>query len=504
MNISSLLARNAFKYPAKEALVCGVRRQNWQQLYQRVERLAGAMARSGVQKGDKVALLMENCDQFVEIHFATARLGAVGVPLNYRLVGGELAFILNSSESKMLFYGSAYRETVEAVKKDLPLLKIYQEVAPDGGIYDEFLASGEAPPAVEVRGDDPNLILYTSGTTGRPKGAVLTHDNSIWNAMNMVVEARFNHEDRCIVAPPLYHSAALNCWLLPHIFMGAAVVVETSFNPPALAQKLVDERITSLFLVPAMYSFLLQVPGVDKLDLSSVRLAATGASIMPVELKKKLREILPNAGVIDVYGLTESGPGVTILKSEDAFRKQGSVGKALITLEVRLVDEQGRDVSTGEIGEIIVRGPTVMKEYYNLPGDTAGTLRDGWLCTGDLARSDDEGFLYIVDRKKDMVNSGGENVYPAEVEAVLYQHPKILEVAVIGIPDPKWGETVCAVVVPRPGEELTEAEVIEFTVGHLAGYKKPRKVVFTSALPRNPSGKVLKTVLRSEQTPRSN
>jgi acyl-CoA synthetase (AMP-forming)/AMP-acid ligase II len=189
------------------------------------------------------------------------------------------------------------------------------------------------------------------------------------------------------------------------------------------------------------------------------------------------------------------------LKPEDAFRKQGSVGKALITLEVRLVDEQGRDVAAGEIGEIIVRGPTVMKEYYNLPGDTAGTLRDGWLHTGDLARSDEEDFLYIVDRKKDMVNSGGENVYPAEVEAVLHQHPKILEVAVIGIPDPQWGETVCAVVVPRPGEELTEAEVIEFTMGRLAGYKKPRKVVFTGALPRNPSGKVLKTVLRSEQAP---
>lgn len=498
MNIFTLLSRNASKYPAKEALVCGGRRQNWQQLYNRVELLAGAMARNGIKKGDKVAILLENCDQFVEIHFATARLRAVGVPLNYRLVGDELAFILNNSESNMLFYGSNYRQTVEAVRKDLPLLKFYQEVAPDGGEYDEFLASGEVLPSIEVRGDDPNLILYTSGTTGRPKGAVLTHDNSIWNAVNMVVEGGFRHEDRCIVVPPLYHSAAINCWLLPHVFMGSFILVETSFNPALLAQKLVEEKITNLFLVPAMYNFLLQVPGVGKFDFSPIRLAATGASIMPVELKQRVKQFFPNAGIIDCYGLTEAGPGVTLLKAEDAFRKQGSVGKPLISMEARLVDNQGCDVPTGEIGEIMVRGPAVMKEYYNLPEATAEALRDGWLFTGDLAHSDNEGYLYIVDRKKDMVNTGGENVYPAEVEAVLHQHPKVLEAAVIGLPDPKWGETVCAVVAPRPGEELTEEEVIAFTVGKLAGYKKPRRVVFTSALPRNPSGKVLKTVLRKE------
>ncbi len=498
MNIYSLLARNASKFPAEEALVFRDERQTWEQLGKRVDKLAAAMARLGVRKGDRVAILLENCAQFVEIHFAAARLGAIGVPLNYRLVGDELAFILNNSETKMLFYGSKYLEVLGAVKKDLPLLKFYLEVSPDGGQYEEFLLSGDQPPEVGVQGEDPNVILYTSGTTGRPKGAVLTHDNSLWNALNMVIDARFEQTDRGIVIPPLYHSAALNCWMLPHVLVGAGLVIENSFDPRKLPQRLLEEKVTNIFLVPAMYSFLLQVPGLDNYDFSAIRIAGTGASIMPVELKQRVRKLFPEAGIIDVYGLTEAGPGVTILKPQDAFRKEGSVGKALTALEVRLVNGQGLDVPMGDVGEIIVRGPTVMRGYYNLPEATADALRNGWLYTGDLARQDEEGYLYVVDRKKDMVISGGENVYPAEVEAVLHRHPKILEAAVFGIPNAKWGESVWAVVVPKPGEQLTEDEVIQFTTGKLAGYKKPRRVEFAEALPRNPSGKVLKTVLRSK------
>ena len=219
---------------------------------------------------------------------------------------------------------------------------------------------------------------------------------------------------------------------------------------------------------------------------------------MPVELKQKVHKLFPNAEIIDVYGLTEAGPGVTILKAKDAFRKEGSVGQALSTLEVRVVDTNGKEVGSGEVGEIIVRGPTIMKEYYQLPEATATALREGWLYTGDLARMDEEGFLYVVDRKKDMIISGGENIYPAEVEAVLYQHAKILDAAVIGYPDAQWGESICAIIVVRPSETLTPEEVVEFTKGKFAGYKKPRQVVFVEALPRNPSGKVLKTVLHQE------
>jgi len=489
-----LLARNAAKFPAREALVCGGRRQTWERLHRRVLRLAGALAGRGVHKGDRVALFLENCDQFVEIYLALARLGAVGVPVNFRLTGPELAFCLQNSGSRVLFHGGRLRETVAAVRGDLPLVELYVEVGPDGGPYEEFLAGGDEPPPVTVREDDPNLILYTSGTTGRPKGAVLSHANSLWNALNMVIECGFRHEDRYIVVPPLYHSAALNCWLLAHVFLGATAVVETAFQPATLPRRLVEERITSLFLVPAMYNALLTQTG--GCDLSGVRIAATGASVMPVGLKEKVQGLFPAAGLIDVYGLTEAGPGVTILKPADALRKAGSVGRPLVTLEVRLVDDSGRDVPAGEVGEIIVRGPTVMQGYHGLPEASAQALRDGWLYTGDLARSDEEGYLYLVDRKKDMVNSGGENVYPAEVEAVLLQHPGILEAAVIGVPDSRWGEAVCAVVVPRPGVELGEAEITAFAADRLAGFKKPRRVVFTGALPRNPSGKVLKTVLR--------
>ncbi|HUW64137.1 MAG TPA: long-chain fatty acid--CoA ligase [Spirochaetia bacterium] len=498
MTVFDLLARNAAKFPDQEALCCEGRRQTWQLLHGRALRLAGALAGRGIRKGDKVAIFLENCDQFVEIYFALAGLGAVGVPLNYRLTGNELSSILQNSESQALFYGARYRDTVQAVRSDLPLLGLCIEVGPSGGPYEEFLAGGKGSPAVTVREDDPNLILYTSGTTGRPKGAVLSHANSIWNALNMVVECGFRHEDRCIIVPPLYHSAALNCWFLAHAFMGAASVVETSFQPAALLRRLTEETITNLFLVPAMYNFLLQQASTTEYDFSGVRIIATGASVMPVALKEGVRRLFPSAGIIDVYGLTEAGPGVTILKPADAFRKAGSVGKALVTVEVRLVDGSGRDVPCGGVGEIIVRGPTVMQEYYNLPEATRDALKDGWLYSGDLARTDEEGFLYLVDRKKDMVNSGGENVYPAEIEAVLAAHPGIMEVAVIGVPDPRWGEAVCAVVVPRSGESLTVAGVLEFTTGKLAGFKKPRRVVFTDVLPRNPSGKVLKTVLREK------
>ena len=498
MDIFSLLARNANKFPEQEALVCGERRRSWSQLYQRVEALAGAMSYRGIEKGDKVALLLDNSDYFIEIHFAVARLGAIGVPLNYRLAGDELAYILNNSDSKMLFYGSTFEKAVEDIRTRIPKIESSIQVGNEGALYDQMLAEGRISPPVLVEGTDPNLVLYTSGTTGRPKGAVLTHDNSIWNALNMVIDARIEHEDRGIVIPPLYHSAAINCWMLPHVFVGAALVIENTFNPVELPKRLVEECITSMFLVPAMYNFLLQVPGIETYDLDFIRLLGSGASIMPVELKQKVHKLFPNAEIIDVYGLTEAGPGVTILKAKDAFRKEGSVGQALSTLEVRVVDTNGKEVGSGEVGEIIVRGPTIMKEYYQLPEATATALREGWLYTGDLARMDEEGFLYVVDRKKDMIISGGENIYPAEVEAVLYQHAKILDAAVIGYPDAQWGESICAIIVVRPGETLTPEEVVEFTKGKFAGYKKPRQVVFVEALPRNPSGKVLKTVLRQK------
>jgi len=344
--------------------------------------------------------------------------------------------------------------------------------------------------------------MYTAGTTGRPKGAVLTHKNQImmWTLASLEVSREPDIGDmsdwRACAAPPVFHIASFGICLAYLLFGSTVILPAQVFNPVEIMQLLEREKCDAVLLIPAMANFLLQMPDLGKYDTSSLKAWFSGAAVLPIELRKRIMEVFPQVKIVDCFGQTESSGIVSMLRPSDAERKEASVGRGLAFVEIRVVDDQDRDVPVGEVGEGVYRGPNIMKEYYNNPEATAVAFRNGWFHSGDLVRRDEEGFIYVVDRKKDMIVSGGENIYPAEVEEVLYKHPKILEAAVIGVQDEQWGENVKAIVVIKPGETLTEEEVIEFCKGHLASYKKPKSVDFIDALPRNPAMKVLKTVLR--------
>jgi len=497
--IGEMLARQSRKNPSSIAFVEGDLRLTYKEINRRVNKLAGALAQRGVERGDRVALLMFNCMPMVECYFALAKLGAVAVPLNFRLVGGEAAYILNHSGSRILIYDGFFQRMIEGIREQIPEVRdlVTLDAAPeqDALSYGDLLQSGsEEEPVIPVFDDDPAFIMYTSGTTGRPKGAVLTHKNMMMCCINGLIEMKLSASDVYLCVPPIFHAAALFA-LLMLTFLGSRSVLVKLFDPAAIAEAVAREGATLLFLVPAMWGMVLQVPGMSE-KMAGLRLGITGAAIMPLPLKEALLKALPGIGLVDALGQTEMSPVTTVLKPEDFLKKPQSVGRPVLNVEIRVVADDGNDVAAGEVGEILYRGPTMMKEYYRDTAATSEAIVGGWFHSGDLVRLDDEGYVYVVDRKKDMVISGGENVYPAEVEEVLYRHQKVLEAAVIGVPDEKWGERVHAVVVPKSGEALTHEEIIEWCAGHLAGYKKPRSVGFTDQLPRNAAGKVLKTKLR--------
>jgi fatty-acyl-CoA synthase len=368
--------------------------------------------------------------------------------------------------------------------------------------YEDLLAQGSgASPDITVYDDDDAFIMYTSGTTGKPKGAVLTHKNQLMNAVNCLFEMSselhlLDHERGQFVAP-LFHEAALALALVA-FYINATLHILRFFEPEKIMRQIEEEKITITFMPPVMSTFLLNSVDVAAYDTSSLRLMISGAAILPTETRRQLNKAFPNVKLFDVFGQTELSPVTTMLKPSQAEGRSASVGKPVINMEVRVVDDKDNDVAPGEVGEIAYRGPTVMKEYYKNPEATAETLRGGWFHSGDMVRVDDEGFVYVVDRKKDVIISGGENVYPAEVEDILYQHPKVLECAVIGVFDEVWGEAVMAVVVPKPGEDLTPAEIKDWCAANLAGYKKPKHIEFAEALPRNAAMKVVKGELRKQ------
>ncbi|MDP2950105.1 MAG: AMP-binding protein, partial [Chloroflexota bacterium] len=448
-------------------------------------------------------------NEYLEAYFALAKIGAIAVPLNFRLHADEISYIVNNADASAFILGAPFIDTIRGIQKDLPLIRQYVSVT-DAPVeemlhYETLLAEGSPDePAVLVEEDDPAFIMYTAGTTGRPKGAVLTHKNQVTMWLLAVLEVASEPgigdlaEFRVCAAPPLFHLASFG-YSQAHLLRCATVILPTQlFNPVEILQLIEREKIDSVLLIPAMANFLLQVPDIDKYDTSSLKVWLSGAAILPTETRRRIGQAFPTVKIFDAFGQTESSAVVSMLRPSDAQRKVASVGRALPFIEIRVVDAQDRDVPVGEVGEAIYRGPTIMKEYYNNPQATAAALRGGWLHSGDLVRRDEEGFLYVVDRKTDMIVSGGENIYPAEVEEVLYRHPHILEAAVIGVHDEQWGESVKAIVVPKPGQTLTEEEVIEFCKQHLASYKKPKSVDFIDALPRNPAMKVLKTVLREK------
>ncbi|MGC8810126.1 MAG: class I adenylate-forming enzyme family protein [bacterium] len=504
MNVGKILTLVANKFPARTAIIFEEKRFTYREFNARVNRLAQALLRMGLRKGQKVAVLLFNSNEFVEAYFATAKIGGVFTPINFRLAQEEMRFILNHSDARFFIFGEEFLDAVKKSKSHLPKVEFFILVGGKkvkGFFHFETLLekAKKDEPSAKVFEKDVCQLMYTSGTTGKPKGVLITHGNVLWNLINGILGREEKEGEISLVIGPLYHTAALNNHFTIRVAMAGTSILIKNFEPRKIMEIIQKEKVNVISGAPAMYHHLLSLADWEKYNTSSITKCTTGASALPEETKKRLMKMFPHLdGIYDVYGCTEAAPNITTLNAKDSLRKKECVGKPLPFLEVRIVDDQEKEVPIGEVGELVCRGPNVMKGYYKDRQATREALKGGWLHTGDLARQDEEGFIYIVDRKKDMIVSGGENIYPREIEEVLYHHPKIQEAAVIGIPDPFWGESVKAFVVLKKGEIMREEEVIAYCKEHLASYKKPKWVEFVDALPRNPSGKVLKKLLRGQ------
>lgn len=494
--LGSWIARRARMVPDATALIFEGRRHSYAELNVRITRLAHALRGLGVRRGDRVAYLGTNHPAFLEALFATGAIGAVFVPLNTRLAVPELSFIVRDSESRVLVYARELEHTVSGVAREVEVaaLVVVESDGSFGFRGTDFVAGAPASPIDEaVSPNETALVMYTSGTTGKPKGAMLSHANITWNAVNVMIDVDISSDEVSLVSAPLFHTAALNMLCLPTLLKGGTAVLVPAFDPNRAFDLIEAHGITWMFGVPAMFQAMTQSPRWSNADLSSVRILMCGGAPVPEPLIHTYEE----RGLVFLqgYGMTETAPGALFLSSRMAS-KVGSAGKASFFTDVRLVRPDFSDASVGEPGEIVVSGPNVMQGYWKQPDATANSMVDGWFRSGDVGLMDEEGFFYVRDRIKDMIISGGENVYPAEVESVLYQHPAVAECAVIGVPDERWGEVGRAVVVVRGGETPPE-DLIAFCEGKLAKYKIPKSVTAIDALPRTGSGKVDKVKLRA-------
>jgi acyl-CoA synthetase (AMP-forming)/AMP-acid ligase II len=440
-------------------------------------------------------MLMYNRIEFVEAFVGIQRLGACAVPVNFRLAAEEVAYVVADSRACGLLVDGALADVAPAAGG----FRLVLDGAGDGESYEEALAAaGEEPPEVAVDDEQLAFLMYTSGTTGRPKGAMLSHQNLVVNTMNWLYEVGARADDVWLSGLPLFHIGGLN-GLLPFMQLGATAVIEpsTGFDPQRSLERLAANDVSICFFVPTQWQEICRRAGEVELDVERLRVAMWGASPAPLPTLELMDSTFPSVMIVSAFGQTEMSSNTAFLKGEDSVRKMGSVGRPAINVEARIVDEEGADVVPGEVGEIVYRGPTVMRGYFGRDEATAEAFAGGWFHSGDLVREDREGFLYVVDRLKDMLISGGENVYPAEVERTLMEHEAVAEVAVIGVPHERWVETPLAVVVlARDAAGTAEEELIEYCRSRLAGYKKPSRVVFVAELPRNASGKVLKRTLR--------
>ena len=500
VGLGTMIARRAELTPNRRALTFEGATLTYGQFVDRIDRLAAGLASGGIGRHDRVGFLGLNHPAFFETMFAAARLGATFVPLNFRLTGPELSFIVNDAGCHTLVVDDMHRAVIDGVRAELPCERyLGSESAGDGWESSEDLIQANEPdidaPAVDI--DDIAVIMYTSGTTGRPKGAMLTHGNLTWNNINAMMAIDLGSDEVSLVVAPLFHIGGLNVTTIISWQKGGEIVLHKTFDPGAALEAIETYGVTNMFGVPAMFLFMSQHPSFDEADLTSARVFVVGGAPVPEPLTKLyLGRGIPFA---QGYGLTETAPMASFLLPEYALEKVGSAGFAPVYTDLEVLDESGSAVPPGERGEICVRGPNVMKGYWNRPEATAEAIdENGWFHSGDLGYLDDDGFLFVVDRLKDMVISGGENVYPAEVESVIYEHPKVAEVAVIGLPDDRWGEAVTVVVAPAPGEEITLAEVRDFSQDKLAKFKLPIRLHTVEALPRNPAGKVLKFELRDQ------
>jgi len=497
-NIGGFLSKRAALSPGKEALVLGETRLTFKQMNQRANRLANAIGRLGVGYGDRVAMLSLNEPEFFDLYFGLGKIGAVMVPLNHRLAGPEIQYIVNDCQAKVLVFGEDFAPVVESIKGEIPCehLVALSDTAPDyARAYRDLTGEAEETEPEIVAGEEDTLtILYTSGTTGKPKGAELTHNG--YFGTSVTLRATFGEIGENLLMPlPLFHIGAL-APVPMCVHFGMKMVIQRAFDPKNFLELLGREQITWFGSVPQILMFLRQIPDFEKYSWDSVKMALVYAAPVPVTLIKEYAA--SGIEVRQLYGMTECTGPATVIDGENAIKKAGSCGPPFFHNEIMLVDLEGKPVGPNEMGEVLVAGSNLMKGYWNKPEATAETLKNGWLYSGDMGQMDEDGFLYIMDRKKDMIISGGENIYPAEIEDLLLSHPDITDAAVIGTPDEKWGEAIKAIAVLKEGGSLTEAELIEWCQGKIAKFKIPKQVVFTDQIARTPTGKILKRVLRDQ------
>jgi fatty-acyl-CoA synthase len=505
--LGDLLRRTAARTPHKTALIYRSFEQTYAELDRTVDRTAHALADRGVGAGERIALLSHNNHIYAIVTLALARLGAISVPINFMLNASEVAFILEHSGAVGLLVEDALlpvaEQALQAIDRELKLRAAIPDASADLPTDWEDCSAwlchaDDSPVAVNVADDQPIQIMYTSGTESRPKGAALSSGGLIAQYVSCIVDGEMSADDVLVHSLPLYHCAQQHCFLMPGLYLGATNIILAGPQPAALFSAIERHRVNSMFAPPTVWISLLRHPELDPARLASLRKAYYGASIMPEEIVKELTERFPRLRLFNFYGQTELSPMVTVLKPEDQLRKLGSAGRPAINVETRVVDDNDQPVPAGVVGEIVHRSPHAMLGYWQAPEQTAAAFRNGWFHSGDLGVMDEEGYLRVVDRKKDMIKSGGENVASREVEDVLYAHPAVAEVAVFGLPDPVWIEAVTAVIVLRPSAAADADALIKFCRARLSGYKTPKRIHFAERLPKNASGKILKRELRRQ------
>jgi len=501
------LRQNAVKFPDKTAIVCGDSRLSHSELNSRANRLANALIGMGLRKGDNVAIVADTCLEYIELYFAMAKAGIVIVPVNIALSHDELLHIIGDCGAKVMVFGENYLDFLNTLPADLKAGKEYVVIGKVPGFrsYEELISQYPADePEADLTEKDALGIWYTSGTTGMPKGVILSHENVVADAANTILSCYpLNRNDVNLCIMPLFHYSSM--WLIKcHFYIGSTVVLVGGFDPKLVLETIERERASTTYLTPVTIASLVNSPEVQKYDLSSMRIVLYGGAPLTEAVESRFKQVFGDI-LMPVYGGTEQGSvlGVPLLDGPlEEVRRRGSVGREVVNVDVRLVNEGGEDCAVGEVGEMLVRGDNMTRGYWNMPEATAKALEGGYLHTGDLARKDEEGYYYIVDRKAFTITSGGKQVYSPEVENVLALYPSVAEVVVVGVPDAELGEAVLAVVVLRDGEKATDKELIQWCAEKLEAYQVPKSVDIVDSLPKSPNGKVLKTALRNRYSKR--
>ncbi|MFQ5455504.1 MAG: class I adenylate-forming enzyme family protein [Nitrospirota bacterium] len=500
MTIRELIEKKGEEDPEKTFLFFKDIKKTYKEIDEITNRVGNRLLNLGIKKGENISVLLPNCPEFIYFFFGIMKAGSVAVPINFNLKDEEVAYILDNSETVALVTCSQFMEMISRIRPRLSDLKhiitIDNREPKDTISLDSILDSSPAPLSVPLIDGDCASIIYTSGTTGKPKGVILTHKNYIFDTVQFVNATQMTKDDRFLCILPLFHVNGQVVTTLSPLYAGASMVLMEKFSPRDFFPTLAEFKATAFSGVPTIYSILLNLPDAEMYNLSSLRFCVCGAAPMPAEVFKKFEEKF-KAYILEGYGLSE-GTCVSSVNPLGRKRKIGSIGIPLPEQEMKIFDERDRELDTMDIGEIVVKGDNVMKGYFKNSEATASTLKNGWLYTGDLGYMDDDGYFYIVGRKKEMIIRGGENIYPKEIEELLYRHPEITEASVVGIPDTIWGEEVFAFIIPKEGEEIDEDDIIEYCKRHLADFKCPRKVIFVDTLPKTATGKIQKNKIKEE------